>query len=134
MNNDNKTAVRPKLKRVVSTGKTRASKEAAARRTAAREAYRAKIEALLDKSRDEQLTDVWERICPFAIDPACELPDRRGIIKDLADFAVVLRPSLYGMQAHGFCRLIEKYAASESRQPDGRLHAPSCRLQHSALN
>ena len=88
------------------------------RRTAARKAYRAKIESLLDESRDERLAEVWQRVCPFPIDPACELPDRRGIIEDLADFAVVLQPSLDGMKADRLCRLIEKYAACESRQFD----------------
>ena len=58
------------------------------------------------------------RAYPLPIDPACELPDRRGIIEDLADFAVVLRPSLDGMQANRLCRLVEKYAACDSRQSD----------------
>jgi hypothetical protein len=87
-------------------------------RTAARTAYRARIESLLDESGDEPLADVWQRVCPFPVDAACELPDRRGIIEDLADFAEVLRPSLDGMQAHRLCRLIEKYAARGSRQLD----------------
>ena len=78
---------------------------------AARKAYRAKIESLLDESRDERLADVWQRVCPFPIDPAYELPDRRGIIEDLADFAEAIQPSLDGMKADRLCRLIEKYAA-----------------------
>jgi hypothetical protein len=80
--------------------------------------YRAKIESLLDESRDERLADVWQRLYPFPIDPAYELPDRRGIIEDLADFAEALQPSLNGMKADRLCRLIEKYAACESRQSD----------------
>ncbi len=105
---DNKTAVRPKLARVVRPDSARVIKGDATRRAAARRAYRAKIESLLDESRDDRLADVWQRVCPFPIDPACELLDRRGIIRDLADFAEVLRPSLHGMEAHRLCRLIEK--------------------------
>ena len=89
-----------------------------ARRARARKAYRARIESLLDESRDERLADVWQRVCPFRIDPAYELPARRGIIEDLADFAEVLRPDLHGLEPHRLCRLIEKYAAWESRQSD----------------
>jgi hypothetical protein len=58
---------------------------------------------------------VWQRVCPFPTDPANELPDRRGIIEDLADFAKALQPSLDGMKADRLCRLIEKYDACESR-------------------
>ena len=76
-----------------------------------RKAYRGKIESLFDESRGERLADVWQRVYPLPIDPACELPDRRGIIEDLADFAEVLQPSVDGLTAHRLCRLIEKYAA-----------------------
>jgi hypothetical protein len=113
---NNGAAARPELQRRVSPANSTAIKGAAARRTAARKAYRAKIEALLGESRDERLAGVWQRVCPFRLDPAYELPDRRGIIEDLADFAEVLRPSLDGMKAHRLCRLVEKYAACESRQ------------------
>ena len=117
MDNDNKTAVRLKLERVArATSNAGAIKDNTARKTAARKAYRARIESLLDESSDERLADVWQRVYPLPIDPACELPDRRGIIEDLADFAVVLRPSLDGMQANRLCRLVEKYAACRSRQ------------------
>ena len=117
MDNDNKTAVRLKLERVArATSNAGAIKDNTARKTAARKAYRARIESLLDESSDERLADVWQRVYPLPIDPACELPDRRGIIEDLADFAVVLRPSLDGMQANRLCRLVEKYAACGSRQ------------------
>jgi hypothetical protein len=85
---------------------------------ASRQAYRAKIEALLDKSRHERLADVWQRACPFPIGSEYELPDRRGIIADLTDFAEVLQPNLEGMQANRLCRLIEKYAACGSRQSE----------------
>jgi hypothetical protein len=54
----------------------------------------------------------------FGIDPAFELPDRQAIIEDLADFAEALQPSLDDMKADRWCRLIEKYAAWESRQSD----------------
>jgi hypothetical protein len=115
MNKDNKPAGRPKLETTVGAASARAIKADTARRTAARKAYRAKIESLLEKSADESLADVWQRVCPFAVDPACEFPNRRGIIRDLADFAEVLRPSLEGMKAHRLCRLIEKYAACGPR-------------------
>ena len=111
MDNDNKTALGPELERMTRASNTRAIKNGAARRTAARKAYRAKIESLLDESRDERLADMWQQVCPFAIDPAYELSDRRGIIEDLTDFAEAIRPSLNGMKADQLCRLIEKYAA-----------------------
>jgi hypothetical protein len=88
-----------------------AIKNGSMRRNAARKAYRAKIESLLDESGYEPLAEVWQRVCPFAIDPAYDLPNRRGIIKDLADFAEVLQPSLNSMEARQLCGLIEKYAA-----------------------
>ncbi|MGA2619880.1 MAG: hypothetical protein ABSF26_19880 [Thermoguttaceae bacterium] len=110
---NNKTAVRPKLERMARASNTRAIEDDITRRTAARKAYRAKIESLLDESRDERLADVWQCVYHFPIDPAHELPDRRGIIEDLADFAEALRPSLDGMMADRLCRLIEKYAACE---------------------
>ena len=119
MDNDNKTVVRPKLKTMLSVSIATTIRDRTARRkAAARKAYRAKIESLLDESSDEQLADVWQRVCPFPIDPAYDLPDRREIVLDLADLAVVLRPSLDGMQANQLCRLIEKHAAYEPRQPD----------------
>jgi hypothetical protein len=77
----------------------------------ARKVYRAKIESLLDESRDERLADVWQRVYPFPIDPAYELPDRRGMLEDLADFAERLQLSLDGVKADQLCRLIEKCAA-----------------------
>jgi len=91
-----------------------------------RKAYRGKIESLFDESRGERLADVWQRVYPLPIDPACELPDRRGIIEDLADFAEVLQPSVDGLTAHRLCRLIEKYAACGSGQSDPSVsHAAS---------
>ena len=112
MGNESKTAARPR--RMV-----RASiKDDTTRRTAARKAYRAKIEFLLDESGDGRLADVWQGVYPFPIDPTCELPDRRGIIEDLADFAASLQPNRDGMKADQLCRLIETYAAYASRQSD----------------
>ena len=107
MDNDNMTAVRPKLERMVRASDARVI----ARRMAARKAYRAKIESLLDESRDERLADMWQQVCPFAVDPAYQLSDRRGIIADLTDFTEAIQPSLDGMKADQLCRLIEKYAA-----------------------
>jgi hypothetical protein len=74
--------------------------------------YRAKAEALLDKSDGVLLARVWQMVFPCATDA---LPDRRGMIEDLADFAEVLRPSLHGMQANKLCRLIAAYAANRNR-------------------
>ena len=92
------------------------------KRTAGRKAYRAKIESLLNELNDEPLADVWQRVCPLPIGPAYELPDRRGIIEDLADFAEVLRPRLGGMEANRLCRLVEKYAAYEPAAQKGTLN------------
>ena len=118
MDNDNMTAVRPELKRMVIASNARAIEDDIARRTAARNAYRVKIESLLDTSRDAQLAVVWQRVYPLPINPANELPDRRGMIMDLADFAEALQPSLDGLKADKLCWLIEKYAACEPRQSD----------------
>ena len=115
MDNEKKTAARPKLARTARAGRAMAIKNRAARRNAARKAYRAKIESLLDESRDDALADVWQRVCPFAVDPAYGLSDRRGIILDLTDFAEAIQPSLDGMEADQLCRLIEKYAAGAGR-------------------
>ncbi len=127
MNHANKTAVAPKLGRVARASNARAIKDGATGRTAPWSAYRAKIESLLGKARDERLADVWQRVCPFPVDPSHELPNRRGIIEDLADFAEVLQPSLGGMKADRLCWLIEKYAAYDSRQydlPDSHTASP----------
>ena len=52
-----------------------------------------RIETLLDKVDDAVLAKLWRQICPLHVD---QLPDRQGIIADLADFAEVLSlgPSL----------------------------------------
>jgi hypothetical protein len=118
MNNDKKTAARPRLEGMVRACNARAIKDDTPRGSAARKAYRAKIKSLLGKSEMERLADVWQRIFPFPIDPANELPGRRGIIEDLADFAEALQPSLDGMKSQRLCGLIAKYAAWESRQAE----------------
>ena len=118
MGRDNKTTVSLKRRESVRAGTAGIINGDATARISAREAYRARIESLLDESEDEQLAAVWQRVCPFPVDPAYELPDRQGIIEDLADIAEVLRPSLRDMKAIRLCRLIEKYAACEPRPAD----------------
>lgn len=118
MGTEEKTAVRPRVKRLVRASNARAAMGDTLRRAAAKKAYRAKIESLLDQTRAEQLADVWQRVCPLPVDLVCELPDRCGIIKDLADFAEVLQPSLDGMECGRLCGLIAKYAAFKSRSSD----------------
>jgi hypothetical protein len=110
-------AIRPKLEKMVRASNIKTIKVDAVRTTAAGKIYRAKIESLLEKAEDEPLTDVWQRVSPFPITTATK-PNRRGIIRDLVDFAVVLQPRLDGMKAHRLCRLIEKYAAYVPRPPD----------------
>lgn len=112
MDNDNMTAFRPTIERMVRACNTTAIRSGTTRRNAARRAYRAKIESLLDESRNERLAAMWQQVCSFAVDPAYELPDRRGIIADLIDFAEAIQPSLDGMKTDQLCRLIEKYAAA----------------------
>jgi hypothetical protein len=78
-------------------------------RAAIRTASITRIEALLDEADDPVLADLWRQICPLHAD---QLPDRQGIIADLADFAEVLQPRLNGMQAPQLYRLIEAHAAT----------------------
>jgi hypothetical protein len=106
MDDNTKTAVSPELKSMGTAGNAAAD---ATRRIAARKAYRARIESLLDESRDERLADVWQRVYPFPVEPAGALPDRRGMIEDLVDFVETLQPSLGNVTADQLCRLIEKY-------------------------
>ena len=80
--------------------------------TVTRTASIARIETLLDEVDDPVLADLWQQICPLHVD---QLPDRQGIIADLADFAEVLQPRLNGMQAPQLCRLIEAYATKHHR-------------------
>ena len=81
-------------------------------RAATRVASMARIEALLEQVDDPVLADLWRQICPLRVD---QLPDRQGMIVDLADFAEVLEPRLNGMKAWQLCKLIEAYAAKRRR-------------------
>ena len=81
-------------------------------RTAIWTASITRIEALLDKVDDPVLANLWRQICPLDVE---QLPDRQGLIADLADFAEVLQPRLNGMQAPQLCRLIEAYATKHHR-------------------
>ena len=71
-----------------------------------------RIETLLDKVDDPVLADLWRQIRPRHAD---QLPDRRRIIADLADFAEVLQPDLHGMQAPQLCKLIGTCVAKRRR-------------------
>ena len=82
-------------------------------RTRTGSAYRARIEARLDKAESEMLTDLWQEVFPY---PVAELPERQALIEDLADFAEVLQPRLADMRADQLCGLIGKYAARRRRQ------------------
>jgi hypothetical protein len=84
----------------------------AGHRTATWRASIARIETLLDKVADPVLADLWLRICPLQVE---QLPNRRGIIADLADYAEVLHPHLSGMRPPQLRRLIESYAAKHRR-------------------
>jgi len=121
---DLKTAPKPKHERVVSVSNARGVHDDSARRAAARKAYRAKIESLLGESADSRLADMWQRVCPFRIERAHDLPDRRAMIVDLADFAEVLQPNLEGMKPHRLCSLVERYASYRPRQADAPVSLP----------
>jgi hypothetical protein len=118
MKNTEKSAPTPRAEWTASVRTGRVLNDRYTRASAAKRAYRARIESLLNESKDERLAAVWQRVCPFPIESAHDLPDRRGIIKDLADFAEVLQPSLDDMEAHRLCHLVEKYGACESRPLD----------------
>lgn len=79
-------------------------------------AYRAKIEALLAELPCEQLVDVWQQVCPFLIASEFGLPDRLGIIQDLADFVEILQPNLEDMTADQLCRWVERYAGAANQE------------------
>jgi hypothetical protein len=74
--------------------------------------YRAKVEVLLGRADAALLSSVWQEVFPCVAD---KLPDRRGMIEDLADFAEVLRPQLAGMRPNQLCRLIQANAAGRKR-------------------
>ena len=81
-------------------------------RAPTRTASMTRIETLLDEVDDPVLANLWRQICPLDVE---QLPDRQGIIADLADFAEVLQPRLNGMHAPQLCRLIETYATKHHR-------------------
>ena len=81
-------------------------------RTAIRAAPMTWIETLLDKVDDSVLASLWRQVCPPHVD---RLPDRRGIIADLADFAEVLQPRSSGIRASQLCRLIAATATQRRR-------------------
>lgn len=122
-----KTTVRPKLGRMARANMGTATKAATGRRTAA--SHCAKIEALFDKVATERLADLWQRLYPLPIEPDCELPDRQGIIEDLADFGQVLQPNSDGMTADQLCWLIDKCgrACNATGQAHEPLRASPCR-------
>jgi hypothetical protein len=101
-----KTTVRPKRGWTARANKGRASKAKTGRRAAA--GYRAKVKALFDELAPDRLGDLWRRLYPLPVEPGCELPDRQGIIEDLADFAQVLQPNLEGMDTDQLCWLVDK--------------------------
>ena len=119
MNSNDKMAGGPKHRRPGRAGRDWAGKHHITDRAAARQAYRARIKSRLGKSEDERLADLWQQLYPFPIDPTRELPDRRGMIEDLADFAEALQPRVDRIQSDRLFRLIAKYAAGVSRQSAG---------------
>lgn len=114
---DKRAAARPKPEKMAKAGRARTIKEDT-RRAAARKARRAKIKSLLNEWGDQPLAELWQRVCPLPICAEYELPDRRGMIEDLADFAEMLLPAVDGVKTDQLCRLIEKYAACAVRPAD----------------
>lgn len=121
-----KTTVRPKLGGMARANKGTAIKAATGRRTVA--SHRAKIEALFEKLATEQLADLWQRLYPLPIEPDCELPDRQGMVEDLADFGQVLQPNSDGLNADQLCWLIDKCARAckAAGQAHERLRPSPC--------
>jgi hypothetical protein len=115
MDNDNKTTVGPKLERMMRASNARVIKDDTTRRTAARKAYRAKIESLFDESRDERLADVWQRLYPFGSRHFLELPlgcpTHRALVRSLAQNRVAALVA----DVHGASRQILAVATSGSR-------------------
>jgi hypothetical protein len=77
---------------------------------------RARIEAMLAELADERLLGAWMRVCPIAPESAPHAPDRRGIIRDLADLAEALQPKLAEMTAEELCRQIERYGCADGAE------------------
>jgi|SRR5208282_4169852 len=122
---DDKTKwiVRPKPSRTARAANAKPIKTS--KRTGRRRAYRAKIEALLAELTCERLLLAWKQVCPSPIANAFGLPDRPGIIQDLADFAEVLQPDLRGTTADQLCRQVEKYGGAANR----KTNRPTLRLK-----
>jgi hypothetical protein len=111
---ETKLIVRPKPGNVSRAGNAKPIKTS--KRTGPGNAYRAKIEALLAELACERLVGIWQQVCPLPIASEFGLPDRQGIIQDLADFAEVLQPNLKDMTADQLCRRVERYADAASRE------------------
>jgi len=86
------------------------------KRTGPGKAHSVQIEAMLAELTRERLVDVWQQVCPFAIASEYGLPDCRGIIRDLADFARVLQPNLEDLTADQLCRRVERYGGAANRE------------------
>jgi hypothetical protein len=114
--------VRLELGKIARTGNGRPIKFR--KKTELRQAYRAKIEAMLAELACEQLVDAWRQVCPFAIAAEFGLPDRLGIIRDLADFAEVLQSNLEEMTSEQLCRQVAKYGRAANRKTMGPSRRP----------
>jgi hypothetical protein len=69
---------------------------------------RSKIEVLLGGVTTPQLADLWRQLYPLPVESDRELPDRRALIDDLADFGQTLQPNTDGLTADQLCRLVGK--------------------------
>jgi hypothetical protein len=78
-------------------------------RSGSAKVYRAQLEAKLAELADRQLVEAWLLVCPFAVPRACDMPDRLGMIQDLADIAEALQPSLQEATADQLCWLVKQY-------------------------
>jgi hypothetical protein len=83
-----------------------------------RTASHAKIKALLDEADGRRLAKAWQWVYPRPIGSEAELPDRPGMVEDLADFAeVVLQGSLDGLTVDRLCKLTEECGTLRLRHP-----------------
>jgi hypothetical protein len=101
-----KAAVRPKRRGTVRSDKARTRVAKTGSKAALR--CRARIEALFDELTTDRLAGLWQRLYALPVKPDCELPNRRGMIGDLADFGQVLQPNADGLTADQLCRLVDK--------------------------
>jgi hypothetical protein len=109
-----KLIVRPKPDRVSRDNNVEPIKTS--KSTGPGKAYRAKIETLLAELAYERLVAIWQQVCPLPTAFELGLPDRLGIIQDLADFAAVLQPNLKDMTADQLCRQVEKNGGAANRK------------------